>query len=471
MRDVDWAKTPVGQPKDWPSQLRTAVEILLGSFQPMVLVWGPDLTTFYNDAFIPICGKRHPAIGLHHRDLWHDCWDKVGPIIESAYRGQSTSREDIQIPMHRNDFPEVAHFSFSFVPLRGETNKVLGAFCTCVETTARVVVREQKRFEVNLLRQMFDQAPGGVAILQGPHHVFQITNPAYDRLIGRGNFAGKAVREALPELRDQGFFQLLDHVYQTGETHVGTGIPFVLQASGEPGRERFLDFVYQPLRDPDGSVGGIFVQALDVTERVRAEQGQEVLNHELAHRLKNQLAMIQAIVSQTMRSAPDLDAARKSISDRIQVLSKAHDMIQSGINGRANMLEIMEAVVDLHGDPHQPQITMQGPQIEFDARQALSLSLILHELATNAFKHGALSVPQGRVAVDWSLETSDAVRHFVLHWVESNGPVVSQPVKTSSGTRLIKAGLAGALRCATETIYDPAGLRFCLTADLAEMRD
>ena len=119
---------------------------------------------------------------------------------------------------------------------------------------------------------MFDQAPGFMALLSGPDHVFQSINSAYLQLTGHRNLIGKAVREAVPEVEGQGFLDLLDKVYRSGEAYVGRGIAADLQRSpGAPAERRYLDFVYQPLTGPDGEVTGIFVEGSDVTDRHQAE--------------------------------------------------------------------------------------------------------------------------------------------------------------------------------------------------------
>jgi PAS domain S-box-containing protein len=122
------------------------------------------------------------------------------------------------------------------------------------------------------LRGLFEQAPGFMAALTGPQHIFTMANAAYLRLVGRQEIEGKPVREALPEVAEQGFIELLDRVYQTGQPFVGRGVRIVLETSpGNVVEERFLDFVYQPVFAQDGSVSGIFVQGHDVTEQRRAE--------------------------------------------------------------------------------------------------------------------------------------------------------------------------------------------------------
>ncbi|PTL77221.1 response regulator [Vitiosangium sp. GDMCC 1.1324] len=122
------------------------------------------------------------------------------------------------------------------------------------------------------LRRLFDQAPGFVAFLRGHQHVFELANPAYYQLIGHREIVGKPVREALPEIEGQGFFELLDQVFTTGEPFVGLGVQVFLQRHpGAPLTEVYADLVYQPIIESDGTVSGIFVQGHDVTERKRAQ--------------------------------------------------------------------------------------------------------------------------------------------------------------------------------------------------------
>lgn len=119
----------------------------------------------------------------------------------------------------------------------------------------------------SVLSQMFEQAPGFMALMHEPDHVFELTNAAYQRLIGQRPVIGKSVREALPELAGQGFFEQLDQVYMTGEPYRGQGVKVALHNNdGEPAEERILDFVYQPIKDDDGRITAIFVQGTDVSE-------------------------------------------------------------------------------------------------------------------------------------------------------------------------------------------------------------
>ena len=143
---------------------------------------------------------------------------------------------------------------------------VVGVFCACTETTARVAAQRERLAETERLREMFEQAPSFVAVLRGPNHVFELTNRAFMQLTAQRMVVGKAVREALPELDGQVFVDLLDRAYETGEPYKGEAVPVtVLRKAGEAPATRYLDFIYQPLRAAGGRITGIFVEGIDIT--------------------------------------------------------------------------------------------------------------------------------------------------------------------------------------------------------------
>ena len=156
--------------------------------------------------------------------------------------------------------------------MRDEDGTVAGLFCACTETTEEVHARRRLAAEGERLRDLFRQAPGFFYVWRGPEHVYEMANDAYLQLVGHRDIIGKPVREALPEIKGQGFFDWADQAYATGEPYVGRGVPAKLQRRpGAPLEERFVTFVFQPIRDPEGRVTGLFVQGSDVTEEKRAE--------------------------------------------------------------------------------------------------------------------------------------------------------------------------------------------------------
>ncbi|MES2289836.1 MAG: PAS domain S-box protein [Pseudomonadota bacterium] len=195
--------------------------------------------------------------------------------------------------------------------------------------------------------------------------------------------------------------------------------------------------------------------------RLQAEAEQAVLNLELSHRLKNTLAMVQAIAAQTLRNVDDREAV-DALTSRIVALSTAHDILLQENWRAARLDQIAQGVLKLHADSDQVEIS--GRPIELSPRAGLSVSLLLNELSTNAAKYGALSVSGGRVTVSWTIEDTADEPLFVLHWVETGGPLVSEPTRKGFGSRLIRMGLVGTGH--GEIDYAPSGLTANFSAPL-----
>lgn len=277
IRAYPWWSTPLGSPNDWPAPLRTAIRLILNTGHPMYVWWGSDLRCFYNDAYRRSIGpERHPvSLGQPGREVWNEIWDIIGSQIEQVMSGQGpTWNENHLVPITRNGVQEDVYWTYSYSPIDDQNAPygVGGVLVVCSETTQDVLAKRQLEDETERLHRMFDQAPGFMALLSGPAHVFRATNAAYSQLVGHRNVIEKPVREALPEVLGQGFCELLDQVYHTGEAYVGRGISVELQPRpGEPLERRYLDFVYQPVTGADGEISGIFVEGSDVTARHKAE--------------------------------------------------------------------------------------------------------------------------------------------------------------------------------------------------------
>lgn len=273
IRDHDWGGTPLGRPEGWPQSLRSALSICLHSSFPTAIYWGPELRLLYNDAWAQVPAERHPwALGRPAAEVWADIWPIVGPQFAAVMeRGESVSLYDQLLPMVRCGVARETYWNYSLSPIRGEDSAVMGVFNQGNETTAAVVARREAEAEIDRLGRLFEQAPGAVAILRGPRHMFEMVNPACKTLVGREDLVGQALAEALPEVEAQGFVGLLDRVYATGAPHVGRAAPVMLLRGGaETPEERIIDFVFQPLTDGEGARNGVFVQAADVSETARA---------------------------------------------------------------------------------------------------------------------------------------------------------------------------------------------------------
>ena len=226
------------------------------------------------------------------------------------------------------------------------------------------------------------------------------------------------------------------------------------QTVGGTSGERYLDFIYQPIRNSDGQVSGIFVEGQDVTERTRGEQHLRLVVNELNHRVKNTLAMIQAVAAQTFRNAGDLPQAQAAFSSRIMALARANDLLTGENWEGASLSDIVAGVSVAHAGNQPDRFTAKGPVVRLSPKAALSLSMAMHELATNAVKYGALSQDAGHVDVSWSLNDG----RMRIEWRESGGPPVRLPEKRGFGSRLVERGLAGEMGGTAQIDFEPDGI-------------
>jgi PAS domain S-box-containing protein len=283
MRARDWSTSPLGDPASWPQSLRSVVGLLLSSKFPMFVAWGEELGFLYNDSYAEILGAKHPqALGARFRDIWAEIWPEISPLVSAALAGEASYQEDLPLIVNRRGFDEQAWFTFSYSPVHGESGQVAGMYCVVVETTGKVLAERRLASEGERQRQLFEQAPGFITILSGPEHVFEFVNNAYRRLFGERDFVGKSVRDAFPELAGQGFFELIDQVYRTGERFVAHHVPIRLHLTpGAEPEDRFLDFIYEPVTAEDGRVTGIFCEGHDVTEAHNAQEASRASEREL----------------------------------------------------------------------------------------------------------------------------------------------------------------------------------------------
>uniref|UniRef100_UPI003B3AE859 PAS domain-containing protein n=1 Tax=Micromonospora sp. TaxID=1876 RepID=UPI003B3AE859 len=146
MRAFDWPATSLGAVADWPASLRTATRICLTSRFPMIVWWGPELRFLYNDAYGPLLGSKHPALGKPGDQVWGEIWHIIGPMLRGVVEtGEATWSEDQLLPLHRFGYTEECYFYYSYSPVRGEDGRVEGIFTAVTETTYRVLAERRER--------------------------------------------------------------------------------------------------------------------------------------------------------------------------------------------------------------------------------------------------------------------------------------------------------------------------------------
>jgi|GEM_PF-161478 len=285
LRSFDWSNHPLGDPATWPQPIKAAIGIMLNSRFPMFVWVGPQLFNFYNDAYIPILGKRHPqALGLPAEPTWKEIWPVVGPQAEAVIqRGAATWNERVYLGMERNGFPEDTWFTWSYSPIPDENGNIVGLFCACTEDTGQVVAeRERDRFAdkarsaFNLLDSVAESSQDLIAAID---HDFRFTtaNSAYrrefERVFGPRIGVGDSMLRALAHLpEDQAHAKEL-----WGRALAGESVA-VTADFGDPQRaRRTFDLRFYPIRDAHGQIIGAGEIATDVTERRSAEQQAKVI--------------------------------------------------------------------------------------------------------------------------------------------------------------------------------------------------
>ncbi len=222
---------------------------------------------------------------------------------------------------------------------------------------------------------------------------------------------------------------------------------------------RWQDLHVEPLRDKTGAIVGLTCVAVDVTERKEAEAHLRLLLRELTHRSKNLLAVIQAMARQTARHSGSIDGFLSQFGARLQALASSHDLLVRESWHGASLGELVSSQLAAYVGEGEKRIVMDGPEIALKPEAAQNLGLALHELAVNAQKFGALSVPEGRISIRWTRNAATDANAVDLHWIEQFGPKVKMRRKRGFGSLVIERNLARSLDAKVDLAFDPDGVR------------
>jgi two-component sensor histidine kinase/PAS domain-containing protein len=240
------------------------------------------------------------------------------------------------------------------------------------------------------------------------------------------------------------------------------------QAKLESGRAvTWWDIAVTPVGGRHGHPERILAASRDITELKLTEARQTLLMQELSHRMKNTLAMVQAVAAQTLRNAGSLEAAGEALAARLLALAQAHDVLLQGSFAAASLVGLVEGAVALHGDGVAGRFRVEGADVTLGPRHGMVLALMLHELGTNAAKYGALSVQTGQVVITWAVTGVGENATLRFRWEEVGGPPVSPPTRTGFGTRLIARSLAHSFGGTAQLSYPTTGAVLTFEAPLA----
>jgi len=276
-----------------------------------------------------------------------------------------------------------------------------------------------------------------------------ISNPLFGKPVDE--IIGKSDETVLPADSRARVIALKRHVLATGQS--------VTQelAIGRDGAARWYELHLEPVRNAERRIIGLAAAAVDVTARREAESHLRLLMRELTHRSKNLLAVIQAMARQTATHTRSVEDFLMQFSARLQALAASHDLLVEQSWHGVPLEELIRSQVGhyLGGD----RLTLRGPEVTVKPEAAQSLGLALHEMCTNAAKYGALSVPDGRVAIGWRLVPVGGTASLDLRWREKGGPRVRPPERAGFGTLVIERNLTMALGARVSLSYPPDGFR------------
>jgi len=471
IRAKDWSKTVLGSAESWPTNLTLVVNIMLASGFPMAVRWGPDFVMIYNDGYRPILGDKHPwALGLPFREVWPEVQTQLGPLHEAILAGKRGAffAEDLLLKIQRHDVEwEDARFtvSYSQVPDTSAPTGVGGILITAVETTNRVLMEEALRASEERYRSAMMLGRMGSWEVDFVNHIriwtaegMALFGVSLAGGVGRVGGETDEFRQAMhPEDR-----HLLAHYHALADRQDSFAAEYrILKADGQicwlSGYGHVLD------RQPDGKAHRLINVATDITGRKAAEAHQRFLLQELSHRSKNLLSIVQAIADQTRRNCGDLNEFQDRFDGRLRGLAASNTLLARGDWRGSSLSALIELQLAPFIDLPSAQIEIEGQNADLTAEAAQAIGLALHELATNAVKHGALSTPHGRVSISWQVDQAQGAG-LKLIWRERGGPSVAAPKRTGFGHVVIKRMIEQAVQGTVELNFDPEGLEWSLVA-------
>jgi len=499
IRKFDWAASPLGPPEGWPRTLKTCLSIMLASRQPMWVWWGPELINFYNDPYLSIIGGKHPkALGQPAREVWAEIWHQIQERIAGAMRGEATYSEAELLVMQRNGYREETYYTFSFSPVPDDEAGIGGIVCANTDDTDRVIGSRQlsllreiasRTWEADSVEKVYALSADALACDPRDMPFAMIYGLDADGMRARlhGCSGIEPGHAAAPEtiVLERGAPWPIGDVVRGGRrslTRLGerfgalpTGpwndpaqdallLPLSTSADAAPrgvlilaanpyrrrGDDNFENFAglvarqiaaaainienFEAERERAKSAGSL---TLEIEHRRRIERHQNLLLDELNHRVKNTLATVQAMATQTLKGVEP--GPRDTFLARLFALSSQHDLLTLDNWEGASFEGVLRRALRPWREQGRARFKVEGPAIHLDTKRALALGMAFHELATNAAKYGALSNASGVVKVSWTLEPGGKLLR--LRWEEQGGPQVSRPSHRGFGLRLIEHGL------------------------------
>jgi PAS domain S-box-containing protein len=296
-------------------------------------------------------------------------------------------------------------------------------------------------------------------------------NPAAERMYGYSarEAIGRSIRIIVPPDHLDELLAVYDRLKANQRV-----LPFETKRVTKDGTVLDVALTLSPMRDRTGDVVGASAVARDITDQKRVQEQQQLLLHELDHRVKNVLASVRALAALTLRDTPNAKQFRDAFEGRLDALARTHALLTGNNWQAASLRALAQEVLAPYRAAAGDRLVIAGPECSLTPEIASTLGLALHELATNAGKHGALSRPSGRVEIGWAVEETVATPRLRVTWQERGGPPVSPPARRGFGSKMIERTLASQLGGAVQLRFLRQGVRCVmqipLPADLDRSR-
>ena len=463
---------------------------------PLLIMTADLAIVDMNQAYIDVVERdRDTLVGRNLFDAFPSTGETARTLRDSIFRVVRTGRPDFvpvlhyPIPVRDESGTVDRYWSASHVPILGDHGKVAFVMQNTQDITemqllkgeggmpaapgsgkaslgSSILARAQRVQALNdtllaesaQLRNLFMRAPSFMCVFSGPEFRFELANSAFVSLVGQRELVGRPLRDAVPEIVGQGYIELLDKVYRTGEPFVGRQMRIAFARSpGQGLDEMYVNFVYQPILAEDGEVAGIFVDGNDVTDHVRAEKSQSMLVRELHHRVRNTLATVQGVMNSTARTAETIEEYTWAFSGRISSLARTHSLLTEEIQQFVSFPSLLRQEIGVYAEGADERVILEGPDVELPSQLAVPLGMTIHELSTNAFRHGALSTPEGHITVTWTVVPAKEKRILTCRWIESGGPEVTPPERQGFGSMILTRVLSQQIGAKVDAAYSPEG--------------